>query len=59
MWAGLQDQRDQISKADQSRDRQLQDAGVTLTDRIMVEDMDEAATLDRFVEHFLARLLTR
>jgi hypothetical protein len=45
--------------ADQSRDRQLQDAGVTLTDRIMVEDTDEATTLDRFVEHFLARLLTR
>lgn len=45
--------------ADQSRDRQLQDAGVTLTDRIMVEDTDEATTLDRFVERFLARLLTR
>src|SRR5215218_10964820 len=38
--------------ADQSRDRQLQDAGVVLTDRIMVEDTDEATSLDRFVEHF-------
>jgi hypothetical protein len=45
--------------ADQSRDRQLQDAGVVLTDRIMVEDTDAPTELDRFVEHFLARLLTR
>ncbi len=45
--------------ADQSRDRQLQDAGVTLTERIMVEDLDQPAELDGFVERVLARLLTR
>jgi hypothetical protein len=45
--------------ADQSRDRQLQDAGVTLTERIMVEDVDQPAELDAFVERVLARLLTR
>ena len=45
--------------ADQSRDRQLQDAGVTLTERIMVEDLDQRAELDAFVERVLARLLTR
>jgi very-short-patch-repair endonuclease len=45
--------------ADQSRDRQLQDAGVTLTERIVVEDLDQSAELDAFVERVLARLLTR
>ncbi len=45
--------------ADQSRDRQLQDAGVTLTERIVVEDLDQPAELDGFVERVLARLLTR
>jgi very-short-patch-repair endonuclease len=45
--------------ADQSRDRQLQGAGVTLTERIMVEDLDQRAELDAFVERVLARLLTR
>jgi very-short-patch-repair endonuclease len=45
--------------ADQSRDRQLQDAGVTLTERIVVEDVDQPAELDAFVERVLARLLTR
>jgi hypothetical protein len=45
--------------ADQSRDRQLEDAGVILIERIMVEDLDQSTELDAFVERVLARLLTR
>ena len=45
--------------ADQSRDRQLEDAGVTFVERLPVEDLHDPDDLDRFIERFLARLLTR
>jgi hypothetical protein len=45
--------------ADQSRDRQLEDAGLLFVERVVVEDTTDLRELDLFVERFLARLLTR
>lgn len=45
--------------ADQSRDRQLMDAGMVLVERIVVEDTADPADLDLFVERLLARLMAR
>ena len=45
--------------ADQSRDRQLSDAGVQWIERIVVEDTTDTKNLDAFIEQFLSRLLTR
>lgn len=45
--------------ADQSRDRQLEDAGVVLVERIVVEDVTDDAGLEIFIERFLSRLLSR
>jgi hypothetical protein len=46
--------------ADQSRDRQLEGAGILFIERLVVEGTNLCrAPLDRFVERFLARLLAR
>jgi very-short-patch-repair endonuclease len=45
--------------ADHSRDAFLFDAGLAIVERLPVEDTTDDATLDRLVERFLARLLTR
>ena len=45
--------------ADQSRDRQLEDAGVVLVERIVVEDVTNDDALDLSIERFLSRLLSR
>jgi len=45
--------------ADQSRDRQLEDAGVSLVERIVVEDVMDGAGLDLMIERFLSRLMAR
>lgn len=42
--------------ADVSRDRLLQDAGLSFVDRIVVEDTNDEKQVDGFVEHFLRRL---
>lgn len=45
--------------ADQSRDRQLEDAGIVLVERIVVEDVTNETGLDLSIERFLSRLLSR
>lgn len=42
--------------ADVSRDRLLQDAGLSFVDRIVVEDTNDEREVDDFVERFLRRL---
>ena len=45
--------------ADHSRDAFLFDAGVAIVERLVVEDTTDDRALDRLVERFLARVLTR
>jgi hypothetical protein len=45
--------------ADQSRDRMLQDAGISVVERIVAEDTNNPDVLDKFVQCFLDRLLAR
>lgn len=45
--------------ADQTRDSQLEDAGIVLVQRIVVEDVTDDAGLDLLIERFLNRILSR
>lgn len=45
--------------ADQTRDRQLEDAGLTFVERLVVEDSTDDKAVDQFVANFIARLTVR